>query len=120
MCLSILDPVPDLEHNSEMTPDLERASEEASRLFVDIYEKLETRKVNPAIDFKSLVEGVRSQCGERKYRCPGPGKSRSGGSTEGVPSLRRGRQPRNHGHGSGGFRSRDRKSLPEGKTLAAH
>ena len=58
--MECLDPVPDLEHNSEMTPDLERASEEASRLFVDIYEKLETRKVDPGIDFKSLVEGFRN------------------------------------------------------------
>src|SRR5271166_4631255 len=42
-----------------MTPDLERASDEASRLFVDIYEKWETRKVDPGIDFKSLVEVFR-------------------------------------------------------------
>jgi hypothetical protein len=39
-----------------MTPDLQRASDEAARLFVDIYEKLETRKVAPGIDFKSLVD----------------------------------------------------------------
>jgi aromatic-L-amino-acid/L-tryptophan decarboxylase len=39
--------------------DLEAASEEASRLFVEIYEKLETRKVDPGIDFTSLVETFR-------------------------------------------------------------
>ena len=55
-----LDPVPDVEHNREMTRDLERASEEASRLFVEIYEKLETRKVDPGIYFKSLVELFRN------------------------------------------------------------
>jgi aromatic-L-amino-acid/L-tryptophan decarboxylase len=44
----------------DMTADLERASEEASRLFVEIYEKLETRKVDPGIDFKSLVEVFRN------------------------------------------------------------
>jgi aromatic-L-amino-acid decarboxylase len=42
-----------------MTPDLERASAEAARLFIDIYEKLETRKVDPGIDFKSLIEVFR-------------------------------------------------------------
>ena len=42
-----------------MTADLKKASEEAARLFVDIYEKLETRKVDPGIDFKSLVEVFR-------------------------------------------------------------
>ena len=36
--------------------DLETASEEASRLFVEIYDKLETRKVDPGIDFKSLLK----------------------------------------------------------------
>jgi aromatic-L-amino-acid/L-tryptophan decarboxylase len=39
--------------------DLEKASEEASRLFVEIYEKLEIREVDPGIDFKSLVEVFR-------------------------------------------------------------
>jgi aromatic-L-amino-acid decarboxylase len=43
-----------------MSTDLQRASEEASRLFVDIYEKLETRKVDPGIDFKSLVDVFRN------------------------------------------------------------
>jgi aromatic-L-amino-acid decarboxylase len=43
-----------------MGPDLERASEEASRLFVDIHEKLESRKVDPGIDFTSLVEIFRN------------------------------------------------------------
>lgn len=42
-----------------MTPDLRAASEEASRLFVDIYETLESRKVDPGIDFTSLVETFR-------------------------------------------------------------
>src|SRR5271168_2178436 len=55
-----MDPVPDLQYNLEMTPDLQRASEEASRLFVDIYQKWETRKVDPGIDFKSLVELFRN------------------------------------------------------------
>ena len=39
--------------------DLETASAEASRLFVEIYDKLETRKVDPGIDFKSLEEVFR-------------------------------------------------------------
>ncbi len=39
--------------------DLEIASEEASRLFVELFQKLETRKVDPGIDFKSLVEVFR-------------------------------------------------------------
>ncbi len=43
-----------------MKQDLERASEEAARLFVEIYEKLETRKVDPGIDFKSLIETFRN------------------------------------------------------------
>jgi aromatic-L-amino-acid decarboxylase len=36
--------------------DLAAAAEEASRLFVEIYEKLETRKVDPGIDFNALLE----------------------------------------------------------------
>src|SRR5580704_19098258 len=43
-----------------MSTDLQRASEEASRLFVDIYEKLETRKIDPGIDSKSLVDVFRN------------------------------------------------------------
>src|SRR5580704_6745705 len=43
-----------------MATDLQRASEEASRLFVDIYEKLETRKIDPGIDSKSLVDVFRN------------------------------------------------------------
>jgi aromatic-L-amino-acid decarboxylase len=39
--------------------DLAAASEEAARLFVDIYENLETRKVDPGIDFKSLTNVFR-------------------------------------------------------------
>ena len=39
--------------------DLAIASEEASRLFVEIYEKLETRKVDPGIEFDALVEVFR-------------------------------------------------------------
>ena len=45
-----------MESHESCKLDLEIASEEASRLFVEIYEKLETRKVDPGIDFKSLVE----------------------------------------------------------------
>ncbi len=45
-----------MESHESCKLDLETASEEASRLFVEIYEKLETRKVDPGIDFKSLVE----------------------------------------------------------------
>ena len=40
--------------------NLEIASEEACRLFVEIFEKLETRKVDPGIDFNSLVEVFRA------------------------------------------------------------
>jgi aromatic-L-amino-acid decarboxylase len=43
-----------------MTSELARASAEASRLFVEIYEKLETRKVDPGIDFESLVDVFRN------------------------------------------------------------
>jgi hypothetical protein len=43
-----------------MAADLQRASEEASRLFVDIYEKLETRTIDPGIDLKSLVDVFRN------------------------------------------------------------
>jgi aromatic-L-amino-acid decarboxylase len=42
-----------------MTPDLERASEAAARLFVEIYENIENRKVDPGIDFPSLIESFR-------------------------------------------------------------
>jgi len=43
-----------------MTPDLERASEAAARLFVEIYENIENRKVDPGIDFPSLIESFRN------------------------------------------------------------
>jgi hypothetical protein len=36
--------------------DLVTASEEAARLFVEIYETLETRRVDPGIDTKALGE----------------------------------------------------------------
>jgi hypothetical protein len=39
--------------------DLARASEEASRIFVEIYEKLENRRVDPGIDFNVLLEFFR-------------------------------------------------------------
>jgi hypothetical protein len=48
-----------MESHESCKLDLEKASAEASRLFVEIYEKLETRKVDPGIDFKSLVEVFR-------------------------------------------------------------
>jgi aromatic-L-amino-acid decarboxylase len=41
------------------TFDLAVASDEAARIFVEIYEKLETRKVDPVIDFNSLLETFR-------------------------------------------------------------
>ena len=43
-----------------MTGDLEKASQEASRLFVEIYEKMESRKVDPGTDFSSLSEVFRN------------------------------------------------------------
>jgi len=43
-----------------MTPDLERASEAAARLFVEIYENIENRKVDPGIDFTALIESFRN------------------------------------------------------------
>jgi hypothetical protein len=52
--------VPDLPQNDAMNSDLQRASEEASRLFVEIYEKLESRKVDPGVDFDSLAEVFRN------------------------------------------------------------
>ena len=48
-----------MESHESCKLDLEIASEEASRLFVEIYEKLETRKVDPGIDFNALVEVFR-------------------------------------------------------------
>jgi glutamate/tyrosine decarboxylase-like PLP-dependent enzyme len=48
-----------MESDESCKRDLARASEEASRLFVEIYEKLETRKVDPGVDFKSLIEVFR-------------------------------------------------------------
>jgi glutamate/tyrosine decarboxylase-like PLP-dependent enzyme len=48
-----------MESHDSSKLDLEKASEQASRLFVEIYEKLETRKVDPGIDFKSFVEVFR-------------------------------------------------------------
>jgi aromatic-L-amino-acid decarboxylase len=48
-----------MESHESCKLDLEIASAEASRLFVEIFEKLETRKVDPGIDFKSLVEVFR-------------------------------------------------------------
>ena len=60
-----------------MSTDLQRASKEASRLFVDIYEKLETRKVDPGIDFKSLVDVFRNTL---KNEAPGSSRlSRTSG-----------------------------------------
>jgi aromatic-L-amino-acid/L-tryptophan decarboxylase len=49
-----------MENGGSCERDLATASEEAARLFVDIYEKLETRKVDPGIDFASLVEVFRN------------------------------------------------------------
>ena len=48
-----------MESHESHNLDLEKASHEASRLFVELYEKLETRKVDPGVDFKSLVEVFR-------------------------------------------------------------
>ncbi len=45
-----------MENHESWKLDLEKASQEASRLFVEIYEKLETRKVDPGVDFNALVE----------------------------------------------------------------
>jgi hypothetical protein len=52
-----------IESHESCKLDLEIASEEASRLFVEIYEKLETRKVDPGIDFNALVEVFREVSG---------------------------------------------------------
>ncbi len=43
-----------------VTPDLAQASAEASRLLVEIYETLPTRKVDPGIDYESLVNAFRN------------------------------------------------------------
>ena len=48
-----------MESHESCKVDLEIASQEASRLFVEIYEKLESRKVDPGIDFNALVEVFR-------------------------------------------------------------
>jgi aromatic-L-amino-acid decarboxylase len=48
-----------MESHESCKLDLEAASEEASRIFVEIYDKLETRKVDPGIDFKLLLEVFR-------------------------------------------------------------
>jgi aromatic-L-amino-acid decarboxylase len=48
-----------MESHESCKLDLEIASQEASRLFVEIYEKLETRKVDPGIDSNALVEVFR-------------------------------------------------------------
>ncbi len=48
-----------MESHESCKLDLEIASEEASRLFVEIYKTLETRKVDPGIDFNALVEVFR-------------------------------------------------------------
>jgi aromatic-L-amino-acid decarboxylase len=48
-----------MESHQSCKLNLEIASEEASRLFVEIFEKLEDRKVDPGIDFRSLVEVFR-------------------------------------------------------------
>jgi aromatic-L-amino-acid decarboxylase len=45
-----------MENDGSRELDLAAASEEAARLFVDIYETLETRKVDPGVDFESLIE----------------------------------------------------------------
>src|SRR5262245_45397980 len=39
-----------------MTHDLQRAADEASRLFVHIYESWESRRIDPGLDFPSLVD----------------------------------------------------------------
>jgi aromatic-L-amino-acid/L-tryptophan decarboxylase len=48
-----------MENDRSYELDLATASAEAARLFVDIYEKLESRKVDPGIDFESLINVFR-------------------------------------------------------------
>jgi glutamate/tyrosine decarboxylase-like PLP-dependent enzyme len=48
-----------MENDGSCQYDLASASEEAARLFVEIFEKLETRKADPGVDFDSLLEVFR-------------------------------------------------------------